>query len=288
MIIERKTRMTKAGMLAAATIAAVLVSGCHKKAGGQVVAVVNGQEITQQELNGELNGAQIPPTADRKAIMNQLLARVIDRKLLVGKAERDKLDQSPAFLAQTARAHDEILINLLAGNVARTSALPNGAAADQFVAANPSLFGERKRYQLDQVAFPMTNDPALGKKLQAAKSMDAIVAALKESGVQYQSGKGQLDTGGIPPDAARKIAALPAGEPFLVPQGGQVVASVIRSSETVPVAGDQAKAGATAIIRRQAVETAMKKQLDTERRTAKIDYAQGFAAPPKAPVPAAQ
>lgn len=269
-----------------ATMMALVVTGCSKKVGGQVVAVVNGQEITQQELNGELNGAQIPASADKKAIMAQLLQRVIDRKLLTAKAEADKLDQSPAFLAQMSRAHDAILIDLLAAKVAKGQPVPSAASVNQFITSNASLFGERRRYQLDQIAFPASNDPALAAKLQAAKSMDAVIAALKEAGVPYQAGKGALDTAAIPPDAGRRIAALAPGEPFLVPQNGQIVASVIRSSEPVPVPADQATAGATQLVRRQAVEAAMQAELKRQRDAAKITYGAGFA-PPKTPAGAA-
>lgn len=274
--------MTGKAMMLAATAAALIVTGCTKKVGGQVVAVVNGHEITQQELNGELNGATIPPGADRKAIMAQLLQRVIDRKLLTAKAEEQKLDQSPAFLAQMQRARDATLIDLLAANMAKSQPVPSPATVDQFVAGNPSLFAERRRYQLDQIAFPASNNPALAAKLQAAKTMDAVIAALKEANVPYQAGKGALDTAAIPPDAGRRIAQLAPGEPFLVPQNGQVVASVIRSAETVPVPADQAKAGATNLVRRQGVETAVRNELQRQRAAAKITYGEGFA-PPKTP-----
>ena len=47
-------------------VAALLATtGCGKKATGQVVAVVNGDEITLDELNSELNGVNLPPNADK-------------------------------------------------------------------------------------------------------------------------------------------------------------------------------------------------------------------------------
>ncbi len=48
--------------------------GCNKEATGQSVAVVNGEEVSESELNEELAAANIPETADKKLIMPQLLA----------------------------------------------------------------------------------------------------------------------------------------------------------------------------------------------------------------------
>ena len=41
--------------------------------------MVNGEEISLPELNTELAAANIPATADKKAVMPQLLQRMVDR-----------------------------------------------------------------------------------------------------------------------------------------------------------------------------------------------------------------
>lgn len=276
----------KAGLLACAAVV-LFASGCEKKVGGQVVAVVNGQEITQQELNAELNGAQLPPNADKKAIMAQVLQRVIDRKLLVEKAKAQGLDKTPVYLAQVSRAQDGILIETLASNIAKSVAVPDAAAADKFMAGTPSMFAGRKRYQLDQIVFQPPNDPALAAKLDKAKTMPEVEAALTASKVQFQRGQGQLDTATIAPAIAARIAQLAPGEPFLVPQQGRVVASVIRSAEAVPMNEQQAKPAAIELLRRQSVDQALRKEIETARKAAKIDYEAGFAPPKATPTPAA-
>jgi len=268
--VKKTTWMICAGSMALA------LAGCDKKVGGQVVAVVNGQEITQQELNAELNGQQLPENADRKAVMRQLLQRVIDRKLLVGKAKEQGLDKSPAYLAQIQRAQDAVLIEMLANNVSKNLPVPDATAATQFMNNNPSLFAGRKRYQLEQIVFQAPNDPALEAKLKPAKTLADVEAVLKAAGIQYQSGNSQLDTAALPPAIATRIAALPAGEPFIVPQNGKMVVNVIRSSEALPVPNQQAQPAAVELLRRQGVEQAMRKQVEQARTNAKITYDTGF------------
>jgi len=267
-------------VLAAGAASLLLLGGCEKKVGGQVVAVVNGEEVTQQELNAELGGAALPEGAERKAVMTQLLQRIVDRKLLVAQAKEQGLDKSPAYLAQVQRGQDAVLVEMLVSKVAKGTAVPDAAAAGRFIQENPTLFAGRKRYELDQIAFRATNDPALGNKLKPARTLSEVEAVLKGEGIPFQRGAAQLDTGSLAPAVATRIAALPPGEPFLVPQNGQMIVSVIRKTENAPVATQQAQPAAVELLRRQAVEQAMRKQADQARASAKIEYDPAFA-PPK-------
>lgn len=258
----------------------VLLSGCEKKVGGQVVAVVNGEEITQQQLNAELNGAQLQPGADKKAIMAQLLQRVVDRTLLVQQAKADGLDQSPAYLEQARRQQESLLVNMLAGKMAKNISLPDNSAVSNFIAGNPTMFAGRKRYTLDQIVFPQPSDMSVVKDLQPAHSLEAIAQILTAKGIQFQRGNGQVDSGMLPPEVATRIAALPEGEPFLIPDNGRLVASVIKSAEPVATPDDQAKPAALNVLRQQGLAEAMRKQVAKSRSTAKIEYQPGFAPPP--------
>lgn len=271
----------KLKLMAGVAALAILVGGCQKKPGGQVVAVVNGEEITQQELNAELQGAVIPPSADKKAVMAQLLQRVIDRRLLVQKAKAEQLDQSPAYLEQVRRSDEALIVNLLASKAAKGIALPDGPSVDRFIASNATLFNGRKRYTLDQIAFAQPADMSFLRQLEPAHSLDAIAATLSASGVAFTRGTTTLDTATIQPAMAAKIASLPAGEPFVTPDAGRVVASVIKSAESTPTPEQQAKPAALGLLRQQALAETMRKQLEAARAAAKIDYQAGFAPPPK-------
>lgn len=265
---------------------ALAVGGCQKKASGQVVAVVNGEEITQQQLNADLAGVNLPPNVDKKAVQSQVLQQVIDRQLLVAKAKAQGLDQSPTYLDQVRKAQEGILINLLTTNIAKGLPLPGAAQIDKFIADNPAMFAQRKNYGLDQIAFPGTNDQALIAKLKAAHSLGDVEAALTASKIQFVRGTGTLDTATIPPQVAAQIATLPPGEPFLVPQNNQIIASVVKSVESQPLSAEQARPIVTNILRRQAAGEAMSKLVKDERGKAKIEYQSGFT-PPKPAAPGA-
>ena len=260
----------------------VLMAGCQKKVGGQVVAVVNGEEITQQDVNAELQGASIPLTADKKAVTNQVIQRIVDRTLLVQKAKAEGLDKSPTYLEQVRHAQEAVAVNLLTSKAAKRVALPDASAVDSFIAGNPSLFAGRKVYKLDQIIFAQPSDLAVLHKLAPAHTLDAVAALLTASSIQFTRGSSQLDTGSVPPAIAAKIAGLPRGEPFITPEKGQVIASVIVGEQPNPTPGAQTRTAAVNILRQQAIGAAMQKQLDSARAAAKIQYQPGFS-PVKAP-----
>ena len=285
-IVRMNTRL----MTGAAALLIVL-SGCTKKPGGQVVAVVNNEEVTQQELNAELQNARVPQGIDQKKVMPALLQRVVDRKLITQLAKTDGLDKTPAYLAQLRITQENLLANQYIGKIARTISLPDPATVDAFIASNPTIFSQRKRYTLNQIVFPQISDQAIVRSLQPVHTLDAIAAILSAAHIQFVRGVGKLDSAVLPPRISAQIAALPPGEPFLLPDGGRIVASVIQSEEPIPVAPDQAKPTAVKMLRQKALSDALQKKLAAAKSSATISYAPGLAPPPSptpTPSPTAQ
>ncbi len=275
----------KAKMMVGAAALLIVLSGCSKKPGGQVVAVVNGEEITQQELNVELQNAHVPQNVDQKKVMPALLQRVVDRKLVNQLAKNDGLDKTPAYLDQVRVTQENLLANQYAQKIAKTISLPDGAAVDAFIANNPTMFGQRKRYTLNQLVFAPTTDQTILQKLEPTHTLDAIAAVLTAARIPFARGVGNLDTASLPPPIAAKIASLPPGEPFLLPDNGRIVASVIQSVQPLPVSPDAARPAAVNLLRQKALQDAVSKKLEAARSSATITYGTGFA-PPAKPSPA--
>ncbi|MGH6780622.1 MAG: SurA N-terminal domain-containing protein, partial [Sphingomonadaceae bacterium] len=137
---------TRSMILASAAAAMMLTLGaCQKKAEGQVVAVVNGEEVSLQELNAELVGQNVPESVDKKLLMKEVLQRVIDRKLLVQRAKEQGLDLDREYLTQQRRLDENLLVSLLGKKAAAGIKIPDGAAIDKFVGENPQMFAQRTR-----------------------------------------------------------------------------------------------------------------------------------------------
>ena len=260
---------------------ALLASACNKKAEGQTVAVVNGEEITAAELNAELGSAKIPEGADKNQVRARLLQTMIDRRLLAQQAKTDGLDKTPEYLNRQRKMTEDVLISMLAARQIDTAQLPANSEIERFQASHPWMFAQREQWNLEQLRFALPANAAVKAKLDQAKSLEELSEALTDSGITFNRQKNRLDTAVIPQNIYGQLATLRAGEPFIIPVGGQAVASVIVSREPTPLIGEQAKPIAVAAMRREQASKLMQNRLSALRQTAKIEYKEGYAPPKK-------
>ncbi|MBP8230873.1 MAG: SurA N-terminal domain-containing protein [Rhizorhabdus sp.] len=277
----------KAALLSGAVAAGLLLTGCHKEPKGQILAIVNGEEISMQELNAELQGARIPDNADRAKIRKEVLQRLIDRKLIVQKAREQGLDKTPEFVAQQRRLEENLLVSLLGQKIAATVPMPDDRDITQYIADNPSQFSGRQRLLLDQIQFAAPKDPKQLLMLRDAHSLDDVAAGVQKLGLAMSRGKGVIDTGRLDPQMVKIIDKLPPGEPFVLPSNGQYVASVIVGRDSTPTPGNVARLAAAEVVRRKALVAESKAQVARARTGAEIQYQPGYE-PDKSAIKASQ
>jgi len=221
-------------------LVALAVTSCQKKASGQTVAVVNGEEITASELNAEL-ASQPGVAADTKQARVAALQNLISRKLLVQQAKSDGVDKSPEYLTQERRGTDNLLIKMLISRRVNTTEVPTPSQITQFEARHPEAFAGREVWNLSQIVYPLSKDAAVNAKLSKAKSLDDIAQILSAAGIQFQRAGKKLDTGMFPDAIYRQIAKLPPGEPFIANGPDKAVASVIQDRTPNAPSPDQAR-----------------------------------------------
>lgn len=260
---------------------ALLASACNKKAEGQTVAIVNGEEITAAELNAELANAKVPEGADKALVRSRILETMIDRRLIAQQAKADGLDKSPEFLNRQRKMTEDLLLNMFASRQIDTAQLPAASEIEKFQASRPWVFANREQWNLDQVRFAMPTDAAVRKKLDEAKSLAEIEKTLTDAGVTFTRQKNRLDTAVVPQSIYGQIAKAGPSEPFVIPVGNQAVASVVTSREAAPLTGEQARPIAVASMRREQAAKLMQERVKSVRQAAKIEYGKDYA--PKKP-----
>ena len=268
--------MRRFGLVATVALG-VALAGCSKKPTDQVVAIVNGEEISMPELNAELGNAQVPPGVDKKVVQQQLLQRLVDRRLLAQAAKDQGLDRDPAFIVEQRRVMESLLVEKLAKRTNDTIPVPTAAEIDKFIAGNPSLFGGRQLYGVDQIAFQTPADASKLKALEPAKTMDEVTAVLRQLGITFQRANRVVDSATVPPEQMQKILSLPKGEPFVVPSQGQVTVNVITGGKAEPLPDTQARAMAVRALRSQSLAKLGEARLKEARTKGKVEYQDGFA-----------
>ncbi len=281
----------KAWMLLA--VASLALTACNKgsdKPEGQVVATVDGKEITVNEVNAEMNaiGSQANG-APRKLVEAVGLARVIERKMLAAEARTRKLDQSPQFVLAKTRNDENLLVQALQAEVAGKVPETPREQAQKYINDNPIIFGDRRILILDQIQF--LQGPSFATlPLKEAKSMQAVERMLLAANVEFRRAPQQLDTLVLDPRLSKEVvrlAAGPNGEPFMFtdqPAGAPapiVYVNVVSEMKVEPFIGERAIAYAQQLIQRQEIAKRLQAELTRLREAmkGKIVYAAGYDTP---------
>lgn len=271
-------------VIAAALVSTVTLGGCDKvkqlvgggKATGQVVATVNGEEITALELRQELGGFSSRDPKVMQAAQQQALQQLILKRILVAKAKDMKLDKGAEFAIQKRRAEEGILVQQFQRQIAGSAAVPTRQEAETYIANNPQKFSDRRILIVDQVvAAPAKISP---EKIKALNTLEEVKALFAAEGVQFQQSVATLDTLSVDPRLLTEINKLPPGEVFVLPQGGALLFNRVADTRSVPLTGDAAVAFATNVLRSERARDLVAKQVELERKSAesKITYNEAY------------
>jgi len=279
--------MSKRLAISTMCAAAALLASCHKGVPeGQVAATVNGEEVTLQELNTEIQASNVPQGMDKKIAQQQALQHIIDRKLLLTAARDKKIDKSPEYQAQKQRADELLLVQTYAKQQLNAVPVPTNGDIQKFMSEHANAFANREVLQLDQLRFrPRPGDAEKLSVIKNDHGLDAVAAHLTGLGIKFDRVKAGLDTAQVPTEAMNVINKLPAGEPIML-QGnnGMVTVNVVVGRQAIPTDQAQARQGAVGAWRQQQFTKLIGDQLKSMKDSAKITYQSGFApAPDKKP-----
>lgn len=263
--------------LALASVLAVALPACNSEPTGQVLAVVNGDEITQAELNAEIAGLSLPTEGDKQEIRRQILQQLVDRRLMAQVATQEGFDRSPEFLNRERKLREELLVQMYSQKIAETVRVPDGPTVQKFLSENPGKFSERAIYTVDQIVFDFPSDPRVLKALEPATSLAEVEQTLTGFKVQFSRGQNSIDTRSLPAGVLKQILALPPGEPFVVPAQGRVTVSVITGKRPEPTSQEEAAPFAAQEIRTQSLSKVLESRLKEAKDKADISYQDGLA-----------
>lgn len=262
--------------LVAVTALSLSLAACQKKAEGQVVAIVNGEEITLNELNAEIAELNLPATADKNMVRSRVLQRMVDRRLLVQAAKEAGLDRDPQYLTQERRMQEQLLVSMYGKKAMDTIKVPEPAMLDRYISTHPNAFADRKRLKLDQLIIDTPSDTKRLRELESAHSLAEVATRLTAMGIPFTRSAGALDSATVAPQVMQRIQSLPPGEPFIVPNGAKLVINAISGTETVAVDAEQARQLAAQAMRNEELNKIGEQRLKEAKAKAKIEYQPGF------------
>jgi EpsD family peptidyl-prolyl cis-trans isomerase len=257
----------KSLILVAVLPAALTLAGCDQvkklvggKPKGQVVATVNGDEITTVELGRELGNFSSKDPAVVKAAQQQALQQIIMRELLTQKAKAEKLDKTPEYTLQVRRGEETLLAQLYQRKLAAAAAAPSRDEAEAFVSSHPLMFAQHRVMVVDQVAAK-PNGKIKPDQFKSLKTLEEVKSLFDAQGVPYRESVATLDTLNTDPRLVDQVDKLPPGEVFVVPQQGALMFNRIASTKSLPIRGDMAVNYATGLLRNQKAQDLVRTQM---------------------------
>lgn len=241
------------GFASALLLLGLVACGKENAPTGQVVATVDGEEITTAELNAELNGVQAKDPAQQKLLQRQALQSIVNRMLLAKAVEDQNLDDTPAAALAERRAEQFAKIALLEQSIRAKVPKVSREEAEEFVNDNPQMFANRKIFMVEQITVP-SPPKALIDALRPINTMTEVQAELAKYKVPNRIAFGVIDAITMRPDAAKQIAALPADAVFILPDNNAIRINKVRETQTQPVTGADAINIATEMLRSQRAE----------------------------------
>lgn len=207
--------------------------------GSQVLATVNGDEITAFALQAELKGAQ--QNENDQGATKKLLAGLIDRQLLVQEALKLDLERAPEVVQAIESAKAKIYAQAyLSKKLAKITAASE-ADINTFIESHPDKFRHRKVFKMQDVVF--SNDVAqfdLSSLEKEAVTLQDLQARLVANGIHYETGTSQLFTDRLPESVLDKIKAMKKGDLLFLHNHNNIIVKSIDDITEQPMSEEHA------------------------------------------------
>lgn len=275
-------------LVLAVSLASVMLAGCDN--GGENIAEVNGQPITQARFDAYLKLKRIP--AQNAEWVNRELDEYLEREGLAGQIEGQGLLPVDQIEAEVAEFRKQMLISRYFEEYLRERVTDE--AVRNFYATNPDQFQAKKVHvahillrtnpgmsDAERQAL-LTKAQEVYSRANAQEDFTALAKEFSEDLLSAQQGGdlGWLQDGAIDPTFSTKVFAMKVGElsePLVTPFGFHVI-KVLDGPQVIKqpfeaVSGD---------IRYRLRQEAKQAELERLKQAAKIEKSQ----PEKADAPA--
>ena len=261
-------------LLVSAAALAFATTSCNKpEPKGQVIAVVNGEELTVSELNEEARARGISIGNDAAARAS-VVRDLVDRKLLAQQARRDGVDKNPEYLV-TSRRLNELLLAQKLVDLRRGPADPTNADVQAFIKAHPHAFDQRVAIRAAQIIVPTKLTAKVQADLSTVANLDQAQQLLSAAGISGARSEQIWDSANLPESTTARL--LPAGgELLLLPAGDGMAIVQVLSVTPRSTPPDQRVSTAREWLKQHRTTEALEELLDAARSKAQVKYQKRF------------
>ncbi|NOT67191.1 MAG: peptidyl-prolyl cis-trans isomerase, EpsD family [Methylophilaceae bacterium] len=258
---------------------ALVLSSCGGHEGNdknktQVVARVNGEEITVHQLNQVLRTMGPAAANNPAAASKNALESLVNQTIGVQEAKKQKLDREPAVLQAIESSSQRMLLDAYLSKSLQKTAAPTPAEVQAYYTAHPELFANRRLYVFNQLAAKAGKEDvaSLSNKVAEVRKLEDYVSWLKEKGVEYNLATDAKPSEQLPMPLLANMQKLQPGDIGYLKANDGIVAVEILQTVQQPLSEAQARPFIERFLGRQKQMAAAQKLLTDLRSSAKIEY----------------
>lgn len=272
-------RVFKLGSL---SLLMVLLAACgpdKAPADGQVVALVNEDEISVHQVQAVLQRQPALSGQLGQAAGEKVLQGLIEQELAAQAARAQKLDNSPTVLQAMALAKREILAREYQDRLADKAVPPNTGDIDRYYDEHPELFKERRQYTIQEMAVKVSpaEAPAWRDRLKATTSLAEVNDLVRTSGLPATSREMVEWAENLPLALLKQFSRLEPGHSLVLERPDGLVIGTLVRTELGSINRRDAAQAIQAVLTNQRRREAVAKGMEALRQGAKIQLMGQFA-----------
>lgn len=266
--------------------ASITLSACgkngetsEKKSDTQVVAIVNGDEITIHQVNFQLSRMGQLNEAQAKAESKKVLTRLIELQLLKQQAVDQKLDKNPALLQALEASKDQMLAQAYLETMMAKAPKPSNSDIDEFYKSHSELFENRRVFRLQEIVVNLDQSKLseVEASIKNIKGISEIAAWLKEKKYPFSANAAVKEAETLPSDMLKKLQVLKDGEMLILTTVGALHIINLAASQTVPISRTKATPMIEQYFMNQNKTNLAKKEMTALNEKAKIEFIGSFS-----------
>jgi len=278
-------RIAPLARLSTIALLASLLSACNSGGSSsakssQVVATVNGQEITTTQLNHAFESAgvrEVTPETRKRA-----LESLTSEELLVQAALKNDIDRDAGFVQALEASRRHLLAQYFAEKMIYPKTVITSAEVSDYYNRVPVLFAQRRKFKFTTFRADASDvGAAVTAELQKVNSVDHVRGVLEAHNIKYVTEVASVSPEQLPVDELDQYANAKVGDLFINPQaGGQgLLMSVTGVDEDVPMTLERATPLIEEYLTNSRNRKAAEDFLAHARAAAKIEYAKSDGLP---------
>jgi EpsD family peptidyl-prolyl cis-trans isomerase len=259
----------------------IAMSACEKQPQtnmSEKIATWSSGTVTQDELDHALGQLGKLDEKQKNKVRPQVLDELIDQKLIYSAAEKLGLTNNPGVMLEEELAKRQVVARAYLQDLSSTLPKPTSQEIGEFYSGNPSLFSQRRVYQLQEIRVQASHTQAdlVREHLGASENLGDVVGWLKGQNLPIAVHSGVKPAEQLPDAVRDQLSKLSVGQLTLFPTNDGLTILNVQGIQDQPLTQDEATPVIEKLLEARKQKEAIENNIKKLRDAVKIEYASGF------------